>query len=294
MFKRTRTYGRKATKTFETKAHAARVYKKVVRQWELALNIKCQIVHATPGSECPNGGKIVLVSNAELQGAAAYGANANFPDAMRIKRLEGNLYFRPDYTPPGFTGVQDCYATNAANQYTSYMRMGLRKAQGPQSQAGVPDALNPLNNGATPSEVSDYVDGRWMKLWEHVWDPAARVGGTASNDFSCCSVQAGYTLPSWTTTLGTGAWAGVQVPPIVCEPCGDPEDPATNLACTFEYQIPRWWHCRVRHGRPIVLKENDDLSLYFGWEKLMQVTDNVRPTQPNMEFFGGIRMLLES
>lgn len=293
--KRTRTYGRKASsRKLETRAHASRTYKHVVRQWELALNIKCQIVHATPGESCPNGGKIVLVSNAELQGAAAYGANANFPDAMRIKRIEGNLYFRPTPITATDLGVLACYIAAVENLRTNYMRLGLRKAQGPQSQAGVPDALNPLNNGATPSELSDYVDGRWMKLWEHVWDPAAHQAAHSNNNFSCCSVQDGYTLPNWTLADGDGTWAGVTVPPIVCQPCGDVEDPATNLECGLDIQLPRWWHVPIRYGRPIVLKENDDLSLYFGWERLMQFDDTVRAVQPNMEFFGGIRMLLES
>jgi hypothetical protein len=174
------------------------------------------------------------------------------------------------------------------------MRVGLKRAEGAQFLSGVPTALNPLNNGATPQELSDWVDGRWTQLWEHVWDPAGQITGQVSNTFSCCSVQESYTLPSWVTTLGTGTWPGVVVPPIVCEPCGDIEDPANNLGCGFAYNLPRWWHLRVRHRRPIVLKENDDLAFYLGWEKLQETYDVARVTQPAMQFFGGVKLLIES
>lgn len=291
--KRTRTFGRKGTR-LETRAHAARAFKRVVRQWQLSQNIKCQIVHATPGESCPNGGKIVVMSNDQLQGNLI-GANANFPDAVRIRRIEGHLYFRPLAITAAELGVAACFEAAASNlQRTTYMRMGLRKAQGPQSQSGTPDALNPLDNGATPYEISDYADGRWMKMWEHVWDAGARLEAATNNAFNCCSVQDSYIVPDWTMATGSGTWPGYTVPPIVCEPCGDPENPAINLGCNFSAAVPRFWHVPIRYGRPIVLKENDDLGLYFGWETLMNFDDVARKVQTPMEFFGGIRLLLES
>lgn len=287
-----RTFSRR--RGVETRAHAAKAFKRVTRQWQLSQNIACQIVKAVKGPDCPNSGKIVVFSLQELLGSSAWTANANFPDAVRIRRIEGNIYFRPQPITAATLGIDACFAATSQNDKTNYLRVGLRKAQGTQSTSGVPPGANPMRGGSSPSELADYTDARWLKSWEHVFDPGGVVGATASNNFSCCSVQAGYTLPSWETTLGTGAWAGAAVPPIVCEPCGDPEDPATDLGCTFSFQTPRWWHCRVRYGRTIVLKENDDLGLYFGWERMEQVDSVARETQTDMEFFGGIKLLLES
>lgn len=289
---RRKTVARRKTRGFETRAHANRAFKRVTRQWELSFNIKCQIVSASKGPDCPNGGVIKVMTNAQLHGSAAFPANANFPDAVRIRRLEGNLYFRPtqilnDVAPTG-QPVEDCFNSIAEQYRTTYMRAGLRKLPGPESQAGVPDALNPLNNGATAEEISDYADGRWSKMWEHVWDARPFGLATLGNNFNCCSTQAGYNV-----VIASGE-ADYAVPPIVCQPCGDVENPAVDLGCQTGVNLPSWWHMRVRYGRTIVMKEADDLSIYFGWERMRETTDAARLAQPDMEFFGGLRMLLES
>lgn len=295
MASRRRTFGRTGSRKLETRAHANRVFKKVTRQWWLSFNIKCQVVQAEPGATCPNGGKINVLAQQLLQGPAVASLGANFPDAVRIRRMEGNLYFRPENSVVNVTDNTNCIGlTNDQANHNVYMRMGLRKAQGPQSQAGVPDALNPLDNGPDPFQLSDYVDGRWMKLWEHVWGASGSFGFGTSNNFSCCSSQAGYTVPGWTMATGSGSQAAFDVPPIVCQPCGDIETPAVDNNCTFVANTHRWWHCPIRYGRPIVLKENDDLALYFGWERLQDTTDVARLTQPPMKFFGGLRLLMES
>jgi len=289
---RRRTFSRPRSKTrLETRAHANRVFKKVTRQWMLSLNIKCQVVQSDPGPDCPNGGKLDIFAQQLLQGATGTGLGSNFADAVRIRRIEGNLYFKPVNSEVDPNGPTNCGAlVNDQANHNVYMRMGLRKAQGPQSQAGVPDALNPLNNGATPFEISDYADGRWMKLWEHLWGASGSFGEQLGNTFSCCSVQDGYTVPP----TAEGSQSTYNVPPIVCEPCGDVENPAVNSSCIFTANVHRWWHCRIHYGRTIVLKENDDLGLYFGWERLRDVSDGARLAQPPMKFFGGIRLLLES
>lgn len=289
-----KTFARKGTKRprLETRAHAARAFKRVTRQWELGMNVKCQIVAADELADCPNGGKIIVMSQAQLQGSAGFPGNPNFPDAVRIRRISGNLYFRPTQiiAPSSSDPVSDCLGTAFFNSKTIYMRAGLRKLPGPQNQAGTPDALNPLNNGATAAEVSDYADGRWMKMWEHVWDPASDISSGIDNNFSCCTSQASYAVPP----TASGSQAGYTVPAAVCQPCGDVENPAVNLSCVTNIKLPRWWHMRFNYGRTIVMKEADDLGLYFGWERLMERTDVARPEQPKMEFFGGFRLLLES
>lgn len=284
----------RSVRKLETRAHANRAYKRVVRQWELSFNIHCQIVQQDPGADCPNGGQIILMSNAQLQGNAAAAAAGlyGFNDAVRIRRISGNLYFRPENSLVAPTvpnvGCGDLVGDQANHQV--YMRMGLSKSRGPQSQAGVPDALNPLNNGATPAEIGDYQDGRWMKMWEHFWGASGSVGFGLANNFNCCSVQDGYIVPP----TASGSQPTYNVPPIVCEPCGDIESPAVDQSCQFVANTHRWWHCPIRYGRPIVLKESDHLTLYFGWERLRDVADAARLVQPPMKFFGGCRLLLES
>jgi len=291
---RRKTFARTASKRrgLETRAHANRAFKRVTRQWWLAFNIKCQVIQTDPGADCPNGGKIILVSQSLLQGASGAALGSNFPDALRIKRIEGNLYFKPinSEIQPTVPQVSCLAGVTDQSNHNVYFRMGLRKAQGPQSQAGVPDALNPLDNGATPFEISDYADGRWMKLWEHLWGSSGSVGAGFNNDFNCCSVQDGYTVPP----VVEGSQVTYDVPPVICEPCGDVESPAVNGSCIFTANVHSWWHCRLRYGRTIVLKENDDLSLYYGWERLRDVTDGARLLQPALKIFGGCRLLLES
>jgi len=296
-----RTFARSASSRtrrakLETRAHASRAYKHVTRQWMVSFNIKCQLVKADPGADCPNGSKILVLAQQLLQGPAVAALGANFPDAVRIRRIEGNLYCKPENSTVAVSGAgTGCYnLVNDMANHNVYLRMGLRKAQGAQVGAGIPQALNPLNNGPDPFQLSDYSDGRWMKLWEHVWGSRGSVGSTLSNDFSCCSTQAGYTVTVPPEASGSQPGYEYTVPPIVCEPCGDVENPAVNNACNFVANTHDWWHCRVRHGRTIVLKENDDLGLYFGWERLMDVADPARLVQPAMKFFGGLRLLIES
>lgn len=275
----------------ETRAHANRAFKRVTRQWELSMNIKCQIVKADFGPDCPNGGVILLMSEQELHGSVGYGPNANFPDAVRIKRIDGNLYFRPTQVfSAAPTGTNCLTQVIDLAQSTVYARFGLKKSQTTEGGAGVPQALNPLNNGATPQEISDYADARWLKMWEHVWNPRQGLSATLSNDFSCCSTQAGYTVP----VEASGDRIAYNVPPVVCQPCGDVENPAVNNACTFSSAAHGWWHMRLRYGRTIVMKESDSLNLWFGWERMLETFETTRKGQPDLEFFGGVRLLLES
>jgi len=292
MAARRRTFGRSAFKRrgLETRAHAARVYKRVTRQWQIAFNIKCSIVGAFPGAECPNGTRIIVLSQGQLQGSSAAALGANLSDAVRIKRLEGHLYFSPENSDAGTTVGCTGLVADQSNSIV-YMRMGLKKQQAPQSQAGVPDALNPLDNGATPYEISDYADGRWMKMWEHVWAPGGTMGFQAlPGKDGCCSVREEYVVPP----TAEGTQVTYTVPAIECLRCDGGEPPPDEPHCTFTAEVHRWWHCPIRYGRPIVMKESDDLSLYVGWERLIAFSGGPRQTQPAMKFFGGLRMLLES
>jgi hypothetical protein len=276
----------------ETRAHASRVYKKVTRQWWLSFNVKCQVVESTPGLDCPNGAVIYLMAPGLLQGAAVAALGGNFPDAVRIRRIEGNVYFKPSNSLLAVGGGgTDCFdAVVAQANHNVFMRMGLKKVDAPQGTSGVAPAWNPLNNGATPFELSDYTEGRWLKMWEHVWGSRGGVTAVKANAFSCCTEQASYTVPP----TASGSNPGYIVPAAVCVPCGDVEDPAVNNACQFEALSHDWWKARIHYGRPLVMKEADSLALFFGWERMQDTTDVARLDQPSMKWFGGVRMLLES
>jgi len=278
---------RSTGRSLETRSHANRAFKKVTRQWQFSLNVKCQVLDLDPLADCPNGGVIQLLNNFTLQGAGVPGAN--FPDAVRIKRIEGNLYFRPTNPVDNFDITCSGQVGDQANSNV-YMRMGLKKSEGPQGLGGVSPAYNPLANGATPYDVSDYADGRWLKLWEHLWGSSGTVESHLFPDpaSACCSTQAGYTVPP----TASGSQVTYDVPPIVCSPC-DGESDAVQL-CAFTAQVHRWHKFRIHYGRTIVVKENDNLNLWIGWERIRDDVNPTRLEQPTLKFFGGVRMLLES
>jgi len=279
---------RRGSRGLETRKHANRAFKRVTRQWQWITNIKCQVLAMNPAEACPNGGVILLVTNGQLRG--------EFNDALRIRRIEGTLYFKPDMinVDDGGTSCNESVALSLLNGDVIF-RAGLKKSEAPAGQSAIPSALNPLNNGATPTDPSDYADGRWLKLWDHLFEQVVQSSsGQQNQQFTCCSVQDGYVVPPWTLASGSGVWNGVTVPPVVCEPCGDPENPSVAFNCNLTEVLPRWWSMRVRFGRTIVLKEDQSLNLYVGWERMEDINGSGRPVQPDMLFCGSLRMLVES
>jgi len=237
-----------------------------------------------PAESCPNGGVITLVTNGELRG--------EFVDALRIRRIEGVLYFKPDMlnVDDGGTSCNEAVALSLLNGDVIW-RMGLKKTEAPAGQSAVPSALNPLNNGAQPTDPSDYADGRWLKLWDHLFQQEVEShSGQQNQQFTCCSVQDGYIVPPEVS----GEQLSYSVPPVVCEPCGDPENPSVAFNCNLVEHMPKWHAVRVRYGRPIVLKEDQSLMLYVGWERMEALQGSGRPSQPDLLFCGSLRMLVES
>lgn len=273
------------TSRLETRAHANRAFKRVVRQWELSTNIKCQSVGADPGPDCPNPGVVELYRNDRLRTTAH--------DAVRIRRITGGLWFRPFMATPWSVDSEDCNDFVARNLFDSdvVLRVGLKKVEAPEATSGISPGWNPLLNGATPADLSDYTDGKWMKLWDHMFQSEMEFhSGQQNQQFTCCSSQPSYVVPP----TASGSNPGWIVPAETCSPCGDVENPSVSFNCDTVLKHPRWWRLQLNWAKPIVLKEAESLMLYFGWERFMQDLSPARPAQPAMKFVGGIRLSLES
>lgn len=281
---RSRTSGRRysnrsASRSLLTRRSANRTFAKKKTEWIVPFSATCGRFCATPGSDCPNAGSIVLMTNAELI--------SKFEDTTRIVRIEGDLWFQP--TAP----VQpDCPSlVNAVGSSYTMFRMGLKKQQAPQGTSGIAPGFNPLRSASTPEDLSDYGDGRWAKLWPaHTFQPRLTIG-YLTNPYTCCAVvtQDSYVVPP----TASGSQPTYTVPAITtsCQSCDPPEDRVTQ--CLVQSEFPLAHHIKVAYNRPIRLNNDNSLVLYFGWETLELCGDTVRKTQLDLQFHGQLRMLME-
>lgn len=265
-------YARTPSRKLLTRKSANRTFSKAKRQWVTAYNTSCDQLVTVPLSTCPNGGVIGLLNNASL--------HTDFEDAVRIARIEGKIWFWP--TPAAGTDCQDILNQWANNLV--YFRAGLRKST-VNAVSGAADAINPLDAGVVGFGRGAYQDGKWMRLWDHVWAPS----GWVSNEnapLTCCPV---VTSPGSINPLvaGTGT---VTIPAIVteCITCNIEEQPSI---CQYGANTSQPWCLNISYRRPIRMTELDELALWFGWERLGQGIG--RLAQPAMRHFGGVRLLLE-
>lgn len=211
---------------------------------------------------------------------------SKFEDASRIVKIEGDLFFQP--TAPQQT---DCPSlVNAFGESFTYFRMGLKKSQVTQAASGVPIAYNPLKSGATPEDLSDYADGKWLKLWPaHTFEPELTIG-YLTNPITCCpdvSGSGGSYLNA--LELGTGNIDTHITISTECVPCGTEAAPQ----CHVQVKAPRMKHYGLSVRRPIRMTGDDSLALYFGWETMELCGETARHPQLDIQFHGQIRMLIE-
>lgn len=273
-----RSWNRSGSSKLLTARSANRKFAKRKVEWVVPFSASCGQFCATPGDVCPNGGSIVLLTNAELIG--------KFEDATRIVKIEGDLFFQP--TLPN---ADDCVTlTDRIGRMATYFRMGLKKSQVTQLGGGIPQAYNPLKSGATPEDLSDYADGKWLKLWPaHLFQPRLTIG-YQQNPVTCCpdvTGSGGSTIN--TLELGSGNIDTHMSISTECLPCGGDQPPL----CVVQATAPGYHHIRVAYNRPLRMTGDDSLALYFGWESQEFCGETARHDQVNMQFTGQIRMLIE-
>lgn len=282
MFKR-RFGHRPRSKKLETRAHANRAYKRKVTNKVININVKCQEICTLPGATCPNGGKHILVASAELFGQTISG----YQDALRIARLEGVLWVRPDYRQVA-NEAGSCLEALAILRNPTIFRMGLLKSRAPQVLGGVPTAVNPLADGVDPFHLADAVDSRFLKTWDHLFTVDDQVFcGQTTMPISGWKAP-GYVVPP----IIAGESTGYLVPPDVCDVC---EDQVSGTDDGQTLILPRWHALRVSYRRPIVMKENDTLDLWYGWEKVRGCPEDLpRDPQPPLQWLGHVFMTIET
>jgi len=287
MFKR-RFGHRPRSKKLETRAHAARAFKRKVTQKVININVKCQTICTLPGATCPNGGKHILVASQEV-----FGQTGNFNDAIRIARLEGVLYMRPDYSR-ACEQSGECGATQGCLDNPVIFRMGLLKSRVQQALGGIPVAVNPLADGVDPFHLSDAADSRFLKTWDHLWTPTRELHCMFTTQPVMGFKAPGYTVPALDgVSPGAVHQDGYVVPPDVCDICEEQQVAGTIGGTVLK--LPSWHAFRISYRRPIVLKENDDLNLWFGWESMRDCDDeHQRPEQVPMQTCGHVFMTVET
>jgi hypothetical protein len=264
-------------------------------QWEVPINGSCGQFLATHADTCPNGGNISLMTNAHLR--------ANHEDGCIIRAIMGNLYFLPEALTNSNAALQFFLNADAL----TYFRIGLRHDQVNQA-LGVPVAYNPMNAGASVDDLGDFTEGRWRWFKEHIWTPKVGVGLIENNDpqvwkprlEDCGNVLGEFCLVPEALTGGDGyTWnsgpgASGHLPFKLggtweCPPPCQAESPGAN-ATLVSWQP---WHLPIHFTKPIVMKENDALDLWFGWENMQSPTGTTRKAQSDMRFWGGIKLLIE-
>jgi len=259
-------------------------------QWVVGMNTECAYRFLTPGSDCPNGDNIALLTNDQVR--------KEFEDALIVRRIIGDLYFVPFGNPTS----SDC--TTFVNDFaaSTILRVGLKKSEVSQTLSGFPIAFNPLKTGTAQDDLGDYEDGRWIKQWEHLFVgevnvqhftfPAQKVW--KPQIFDCVTDQP-TCVTSEALTSGDGHTWGTTVnhDPIKldgeCVTC-DAESPDLSQ-CQFSATAPKAWKLSIDYKRPIRLKDNNTLDFWIGWETLDIGTG--RPDQFSFGLAGGIRMLIE-
>lgn len=267
MFKR--KFGhRPRSKKLLTRAAANRTFKHAVREKVISINVKCQEICTAPGPDCPNGGKHILVANSELFAPTS----AGFSNALRISRIEGTLWMKPDYGHVG-DGGGTCQEVIALADHPTIFRMGLLKSPVHQVLGGVPTAVNPLADGPSPFALSDAADSRFMKTWDHLFQVTKEVdcGITTQNFITCCSPP--YVVPP----IIAGESPGYVVPAGSCTPC---EDQAAGTSAVVRNKYPGYHPFHINYRRPIVLKENETLDLWYAWEMMIHCDEQDRIESP--------------
>lgn len=286
MFPKKRSPRSRTSNRFLTKRQANRTFKHAVREKVICINVKCQQICTEPGGVCPNGGKHILVANAEVHGTAGTPAAFGFNDAMRITKLEGTLWMRPDYGHIGDAGA-NCQEIQTLLRRPTIFRMGLVKSRAPQTLGGIPVAVNPLSDGVDPFHLSDATDQPYLKTWNHLFQvqDTQECGFTTQNTFGVGT--SGYIVPPTVAAENPG-WI---VPPDVCITC---ENQIAGSVASVGVRMPGFHPFHINYRRPIVLKENDNLDLFFGWECMRPCDVNsVREAQPPMITVGHVFMTVE-
>jgi len=291
MFKRSkRSSPRRASNRFLTRRQANRTFKHAVREKVININVKCQTICTSPDIVCPNGGKHILVANQEVFNNTT-ASQHGFDDALRITRLEGVLWMKPDVSNV-YSQASSCDEGLALLDLPIIFRMGLLKSRVQQALGGVPIAVNPLGDGVDPFHLADAVDSRFLKTWDHLWQATREVACYRTTQLIGGWKSPGYVVPALDgVSPGATHQDGYTVPADVCDVC-EGEVSGTNDGSSL--RLPGWHPFRISYRRPIVLKENDDLNLWFGWEMMRPCNPEVpRGLQPSMQTVGHVYMTVE-
>lgn len=282
MWKRT-SKGRFGGSRAISKARAFRTFGRKKLNWVSCQNLVCEPLSgnmpACSDGQPPDPVAVPLLTNGLIAGGYNYAQGDS--DSVICRRLRGKLMFF--FYPPTVTDSSG----------SLLFRAGLKLAEGSFADGDVP-LYNPLQGD---EDNGDYQDARWIRLYEKMVPPRNEVTNLPPPVvwrpfFSTCATRTETAVGSWISSgTGTGgAQPACTGQPLegfnldgecyTCEELLQTTTTQTNAAPAFVLNID------VR--RPIRLRENQNLMLYFG-----AVMPSFTPLDLDWGCYGGIRALLE-
>lgn len=220
---------------------------KVRRDWHTALNVTCGDLVIAMRDECTTLAEIVLVDQTTLQ--------SKYSDRATVKRLLGDLWFRPQITPAALAFGDLVGLTTLVGNYTQLF-VGLRKRE--VNASGQSFAVDPYFHD------EDMSDSQWIRTWQHLFygdacfEESLVDVGSVSFPVVCTDTHT-TGLPSNTFVNGTGDIdIETDCLPPDCVAC--PNETGTEVT-SLKACLPRPFHLHMDLKKSISLRDNEELTL---------------------------------
>lgn len=221
----------------------------------------------------PGQGRIILLDNSVLE--------STFSDRAVVKRIVGDLWFAPAYDLGTNADCDEQFG--ALTTFFVQAFVGLRKLQ--TNANGDVLKVDPL------ASDTDYSESEWLRTWQHMWQPQYRANLDPQHTVNSCAATI---CPDVHTAglLDNDFVDGTGTINIETD-CGDPqliECTATQATrCSFQTDVPKFWHLHLDIRKSIMLREFEELGLDMDF----LYADAATVTDPRMEITGGIKVLLQ-
>lgn len=248
---------------------------------------------------CPNVNTMVLLPGSPSAAAPVFQSQWDqTTEGIYLHRLDLTLYIEPDFAQGTFaTPAQQFQAMQRLN---TMVRVGMVKQRWEADPTGAFDfnVYNPLqvNDLTTATTIGDYIDGPFMRIWEHMFQPQVSFTQHFEPQSCCPNVHGGSQL----NVLENGSGTIDTSISTDCNPCGMGENffltdagfgPFFNQTVTNA----KPWKLRIHvpFKRRLHFKEADALHLFFGWENQgTAATFGQRAAQPDLNVWGVGRALV--
>jgi hypothetical protein len=226
--------------------------------------------------DAENDLRLILLDNTSLQGI--------FSDRCRVKRIVGDIWWRGVWGNPSQDPPQAAVDEYVIDSWQCFI--GLRKDE---TSNALPFGLkySPMLND------EDFSEAEWIKTWQKA-NVGRQIKNESFTDFS------NFTFPIWRNDThttgapkniladGSGIIEVVTTGESDCIPCENTGVQTDAIGIT----LGTVHHFHIDHRRSISLRENEQLMLQLGF-LFPFLTAAAGSRDPTLEFFGGIKILVE-